>query len=499
MEDFLKWNPSLTETCDNFQEGYAYCIQAKEAPVSSTTSKPETTVQSETTTLVPSKTTPTMTTTTTTAGNGVETPDPVQPGIVSNCDKFYLVQKGEGCASIAAKHGITLAQFTTWNSETGANCAGLWADTYACVSIIGHDATPTKSSTPTNGIETPSPIQSGMVNNCNKFHLVKTTTTCLSIQDYYKLPLADFYKWNPAVGTSCQSLLANYYVCTGGIETPSPIQNGMVKDCNKFHLVKTTTTCSSIETYYKLSLSDFYKWNPAVGTNCQSLLANYYVCVGVTSSTPTPTQTGSNNGIETPSPIQNGMAKNCNNLPLSDFYKWNPAVGTNCQSLLANYYVCVSVVGWTPTPTTPGNGISTPTPIQTGMTKNCNKFHLVKSTTTCASIQDYYKISFADFYKWNPAVGSTCTSLWADYNVCVGVIGQTPTPTNPGNGVSTPTPIQAGMTSSCKKFHLVKSTTTCASIQDYYKVTMASLYKWNPAIGSACTSLWANYYVCVGV
>ncbi|RTE80388.1 hypothetical protein BHE90_005106 [Fusarium euwallaceae] len=528
MEDFLKWNPSLTETCDNFQEGYAYCIQAKEAPVSSTTSKPETTVQSETTTLVPSKTTPTMTTTTTTAGNGVETPDPVQPGIVSNCDKFYLVQKGEGCASIAAKHGITLAQFTTWNSETGANCAGLWADTYACVSIIGHDATPTKSSTPTNGIETPSPIQSGMVNNCNKFHLVKTTTTCLSIQDYYKLPLADFYKWNPAVGTSCQSLLANYYVCvgvtdstptptqTGGIETPSPIQNGMVKDCNKFHLVKTTTTCSSIETYYKLSLSDFYKWNPAVGTNCQSLLANYYVCVGVSSSTPTPTQTSSN-GIETPSPIQNGMAKNCNkfhlvkttttcasienyySLPLSDFYKWNPAVGTNCQSLLANYYVCVSVVGWTPTPTTPGNGISTPTPIQTGMTKNCNKFHLVKSTTTCASIQDYYKISFADFYKWNPAVGSTCTSLWADYNVCVGVIGQTPTPTNPGNGVSTPTPYQAGMTSSCKKFHLVKSTTTCASIQDYYKVTMANLYKWNPAIGSACTSLWANYYVCVGV
>ncbi|RSL41142.1 hypothetical protein CEP53_012941 [Fusarium sp. AF-6] len=390
------------------------------------------------------------TTTTTTAGNGVETPDPVQPGIVSNCDKFYLIQQGEGCADIASKHGITPAQFTTWNSKTGTNCAGLWAETYACVSIIGHDATPTKPSTPTNGIETPSPIQSGMVDNCNKFHLVKTTTTCLSIQDYYKLPLADFYKWNPAVGTNCQSLLANYYVCvgvtdstptptqTGGIETPSPIQNGMVKDCNKFHLVKTTTTCSSIETYYKLSLSDFYKWNPAVGTNCQSLLANYYVCIGVSSSTPTPTQTGSDNGIETPPPIQNGMAK------------------------------------------------------------NCNKFHLVKSTT-CASIQNYYKISLADFYKWNPAVGSTCTSLWADYNVCVGVIGQTPTPTNPGNGVSTPTPIQAGMISSCKKFHLVKSTTTCASIQNYYKITMANLYKWNPAIGSDCKSLWAEYYVCVGV
>ncbi|KAI8666209.1 hypothetical protein NCS57_00845100 [Fusarium keratoplasticum] len=395
-----------------------------------------------------------MTTTTTTTGNGVEIPVPVQPGIVSNCDKFYLVQKGEGCADIASKHGITLAQFTTWNSKTGSNCAGLWADTYTCVSIIGHDATPTKPSTPTNGIETPSPIQSEMVNNCNKFHLVKTTTTCLSIQDYYKLPLADFYKWKPAVGTNCQSLLANYHVCVGvssstptptqtgsnnGIETPSPIQNGIAKNCNKFHMVKTTTTFASIENYYQ--------------------------------------------------------------LPLADFYRWNPAVGTNCQSLLANCYVCVSVVGYTPTPTTPGNGISTPTPIQTGMTKDCNKFHLVKSTTTCASIQNYCKISFADFYKWNPTVESTCTSLWTDYNVCVGVIGQTPTPTptNPGNSISTPTPIQAGITSSCKKFHLVKSTPACASIQNYYKITIANLYKWNPAISSDCKSLWAEYYICVGV
>lgn len=57
------------------------------------------------------------------------------------------------------------------------------------------------------------------------------------------------------------------------------------------------------------------------------------------------------------------------------------------------------VVGWTaPTPTTPSNGINTPMPIQTGMTKSCNKFHTVKSTTTCASIQDYYKVSFADFH-----------------------------------------------------------------------------------------------------
>lgn len=131
------------------------------------------------------------------------------------------------------------------------------------------------------------------------------------------------------------------------------------------------------------------------------------------------------------------------------------------------------------------------------MTKNCNKFHKVKTTATCASIQDYYKITMSDFYKWNPAVGATCTSLWANANVCVGVIGGTPTPTDSGNGISTPTPIQDGMTKSCKKFHLVKTTTTCTSIQDHYSISMANLHKWNHAIGSAYKSLWAQYYVCV--
>ncbi|CCT63680.1 uncharacterized protein FFB20_02870 [Fusarium fujikuroi] len=119
-------------------------------------------------------------------------------------------------------------------------------------------------------------------------------------------------------------------------------------------------------------------------------------------------------------------------------------------------------------------------PIQTGMTKSCNKYHTVKSTTTCASIQDYYKISFADFYASNPSL-----------------VGQKPSPAQPSNGATTPSPIQSGITKNCKKFHQVKSTTTCASIQNYYKITMANLFKWNPAIGSTCKSLWMDYWVCV--
>ncbi|KAM0424886.1 hypothetical protein ACHAPT_009942 [Fusarium lateritium] len=389
-----------------------------------------------------------------------------------------------------------------------------------------------------------------MVKNCNKFHKIMSITTCSSIKSYYKLPLATFLSWNPAVGKDCTSLWVNYYVCVSvegykpttttskattttapanGIQTPSPIQNGMVKHYEKFHKIISTTTCTSIESYYNLPLATFLSWNPAVGKDCTSLLVNYYVCVATigwkpptktttktTTKTPTTTKAPSN-GITTPSPIQAGMVSNYNKfhlvsktttctsiqnyykISLEDFGKWNPAVGSKCTGLWADYHVCIGVIGGTPTPTTtkPGNGISTPTPIQAGMVSNCNKFHLVSKTTTCTSIQNYYKITMADFAKWNPAVGSGCTALWADYNVCVGVIGGTPT--KPDTGASTPSPVQPGMISNCKKFHLVQSTTTCASIQNYYKITMAQLAKWNPAVGAKCTALWAKYYVCVGV
>ncbi|KAL6406435.1 uncharacterized protein AUP68_09229 [Ilyonectria robusta] len=110
----------------------------------------------------------------------------------------------------------------------------------------------------------------------------------------------------------------------------------------------------------------------------------------------------------------------------------------------------------------------------------------------CQALADIWGISTEDFIawlaSWNPAVGSKCIGLWADSYVCIGVIGQT-TPTQPGNGIETPSPIQIGMIKSCKKFHLVKTTTTCTSIQDYFKITIAQLAKWNTAIGSKCTGL----------
>ncbi|WAO94383.1 Hypothetical protein NCS54_01196400 [Fusarium falciforme] len=507
FNDFFKWNPAVEEDYSGLWANTYYYVGIPRTPTSP-----------------PSQTTATETAVET----GPSKPSPTQEGLIESYTSFYFATKGDTCAKIVAKYGtFDFNDFYKWNPAVGKDCGAIWASTYYYVGVPGTPTTKPAPTTPkptaTSGIETPSPIQENMVQNCNKFHKIMSTTTCSSIESYYKLPLATFLSWNPSVGKDCSALWVNYYVCvsvegyqpstttakptttkapTNGIETPSPIQDGMVKNCNKFHKIMSTTTCSSIES---------------------ALLVNYYVCVSVegwkpstTTAKPTTTQAPAN-GIQTPSPIQNGMVKNyekfhkimstttCTsiesyyNLPLATFLSWNPAVGKDCTSLLVDYYVCIATISWKPptktttkAPTTtkgPSNGISTPSPIQAGMVSNYNKFHLVNSTTTCTSIQNYYKITMADFAKWNPTIGSKYTALWANYHVCIGIIGGTPT--NPGNSISTPSPIQPGIVSNYKKFHLVSSTTTCASIQDYYKITMAQFAKWNPAVGEKCTALWA--------
>jgi hypothetical protein len=236
-----------------------------------------------------------------------------------------------------------------------------------------------------------------------------------------------------------------------GLPTPSLVQEGVSHNCNKWHLIKETTTCQGIIDYNKISAADFYKWNPAVGSACTELWLGYSACVGTTDSTP----------------------------------------ATNTRAATAT--------------TKAGNGIATPTPVMAGIPSNCNKFHLVGSTTTCAGIIAYNGISSADFDKWNPSVGKGCAKLWLGYNVCVGVVGSTPTPkatstkTTKGNGVATPTPVQAGMVKNCKKFHIVRSGTTCQAIATYNKISLADLYKWNPDVGNICKNLWLGYYTCVAV
>jgi hypothetical protein len=93
----------------------------------------------------------------------------------------------------------------------------------------------------------------------------------------------------------------------------------------------------------------------------------------------------------------------------------------------------------------------------------------------------------------------------AEVNVCVGVIGGSPTTTKPtttttaGNGIQTPQPTQPGMVTNCKKFHYADTGVQCSQITSYNKISLADFVKWNSGVGSDCRLMWAKTYTCVGV
>lgn len=152
--------------------------------------------------------------TTTQPGNGVTTPTPTQPGMVSNCNRFYLVNPGDTCGAIGAAQGVALASLYAWNPAVGSQCQSLWANVYICVGVIGGGGPTTTTTSVGNGVATPTPIQGGMVGNCRSFHLVVAGDTCYDIAAAAGVSLGNFYAWNSGVGNNCQSLWAGYYVCT---------------------------------------------------------------------------------------------------------------------------------------------------------------------------------------------------------------------------------------------------------------------------------------------
>ncbi|KAJ6118863.1 hypothetical protein N7471_013483 [Penicillium samsonianum] len=349
MEDFLLWNPSITADCGNYLTGRSYCV---EAPAGGNEPAPTTTTSSA------EEPTPT-------SGNGVETPQPTQPNMVENCNEFYFAKVGDSCASIAAGNAITAAQLFEWNPSVGSDCSGLWANTYVCVGLIGGSA-PTTTTTG-NGIPTPTPTQPGMVDNCDDFYLTKVGDSCAAIASKNSISQQQFLEWNPSVGSDCTGLWANTYVCVGrigatptsapttsttstgnGIATPTPTQPGMVDNCDGFYFAKAGDTCATIASKYSITQQQFLSWNPSPHWN----------------------------------------------------FDQPPATTT----------------------TTAGNGIATPTPFQAGMVGNCKKFHFVVKGDICASIATKYSITVANFIKWNPAVKSDCTGIWAENYACVGLI-----------------------------------------------------------------------------
>ncbi|EXA30515.1 hypothetical protein FOVG_18119 [Fusarium oxysporum f. sp. pisi HDV247] len=82
---------------------------------------------------------------------------------------------------------------------------------------------------------------------------------------------------------------------------PSPTQDGLIKSCTSFYKAKKGDTCPKIIAEYgTFDFNTFFKWNPAIESDCSAPTK-----VAGTSTTPKPT------GPSKPSTTQDGIIDSC--------------------------------------------------------------------------------------------------------------------------------------------------------------------------------------------
>ncbi|GAB1317701.1 hypothetical protein MFIFM68171_07911 [Madurella fahalii] len=123
---------------------------------------------------------------------------------------------------------------------------------------------------------------------------IQKNQTCQDLVAGKGFTTVQLQSWNPTLKAPCDRRLTPNLDSLEGrhfciqwyvddlwpVQTPSPIQDGMTGGCNKFHKVVSGDNCQTVAAQHNITLSDFYAWNPAVGTQCTMLQLNVWVCVG---------------------------------------------------------------------------------------------------------------------------------------------------------------------------------------------------------------------------
>ncbi|KAL4769216.1 hypothetical protein BDW60DRAFT_195675 [Aspergillus nidulans var. acristatus] len=209
-------------------------------------------------------------------------------------------------------------------------------------------------------------------------------------------------------------------------------------------------TCESFAASWGQTLEAFKSLNP--GVSCPTLTAGRSYCViGTITDDPKTTITTTSTTIKTTTtattttssskyePTQPGVPSNCDKFHLvasgdqcdtieakygisdAQFKAWNPSIDSSCSNLWLDYYVCVHVPGATTTSSSPQPTPTGPQPQMPGIVSNCRAFYKVKSGDSCYTIDSAAGITLAQFRAWNTQIDATCSNLWVDYYVCIGV------------------------------------------------------------------------------
>ncbi|KAH0580623.1 hypothetical protein H2248_002112 [Termitomyces sp. 'cryptogamus'] len=444
-------------------------------------------------------------------------PTPTVSGSTSACGRWYQVQPGDICQTVALKNSVVLTDFLTLNPEIDVNCTNLWLDYYYCVAPFPPFATvtaspiittnyssativsytiPTANYTPTTylvalttaGVAAPTNVADGTRTvACGNYYDVQDGDTVDSVSELVGVNATELETWNlelssgslPETGSAICIVfpMGNYTL----IPVPPPINvyPNATTACSQYYTVQSGDGCSSIAAAFGLTSDQLSALNPGLKTDCTNLILGEAYCVFPTypvSSIDTgagillnvATGTITDGCLEYYTVVSGdtcGLIETTFNLTSSQFLTYNPEIAIDCSNLQLGLAYCVkaNVTGTNP-----------PTNLASGSFTNCTEYHTVVSGDSCPLIETTYSIAAADFFRWNPEVSTDCTNILVEEAYCVG-----------GGG------------SPCSKIYTVQSGDFCFAITQSQGITQAQLNVLNPFIDSNC-DLIPGENLCVG-
>ncbi|KAK6072405.1 LysM domain-containing protein [Seiridium cupressi] len=408
LSDFLEWNPTIGSDCSGLYVSWWVCVG-----IQSQTSVTLTWSTSATNATVPASTA--YTSPASTSVDFAFTADPVQTGIPSSCQSYYLAVTDDTCDTVLSLVSyITEDQFFEWNPALNGDCQGMWVGYYYCIANFDSGAVPMPTVT-----TKPSAAAPSITASCTSWYNATVGDTCDRIAlQFGTFSEDDFIGWNPDVWSTCDNLQMGLYYCVAVSGTPTTrtvpysatttaaSSATLSADCTDIWYVGTDDTCASIAETYSMSLSDFIAMNSQLSATTSQcyLTSDTYVCVGTDSGNST-----------------------------TELFSTTITTGvTSTSGTATTTSATTTTTGGTST------AVSTPLPTQSGMVSGCVRFYYVETGDGCYDIATAAGISLDTFLEWNPSAESDCSGLWSETYCCIGISGAATTITS-GTAVPAPT------------------------------------------------------------
>ncbi|KAJ6032590.1 hypothetical protein N7540_003322 [Penicillium herquei] len=446
-------------------------------------------------------------------------PSPIATATVSavataTCSSYYTVESGDTCQSIATANSISTANFVIDNNLSTLNCS-VQVGQQVCLGAVCAFPPGTSSwVVPSTNITTswdvtlvipPTafttlPAQPTTFPAFNTSDIAWPVTTIVpTVQNmtlnssavalYFELtqycPITEddtsngWTIWD--LPTACEDLLEEY--CDPPANATIPMSTVLPASCSPAYWISSNyITSGTTVTSSSTSVSRAPE-QTGIAANCELLFPTRDF-----SGLPLSVLTNSGDAyyVVQSNDTCAGIVAEFGNFTLSEFYSWNPAVGSSCTYLDVGDAVCIGKTSSTNTSASSVTVTATSTTAsgteEPSTDPSCTTFHKVVSGDTCVSIEEEYGITAAEFLAWNPNVGSTCESLWLGYLVCVDApytITSSATPiatsTVTASSTSTAVEVEPSTVADCTEYHLVVDGDDCASIEAQYDITAAEV------------------------